>query len=478
MTAKGTKIAAEGHMAGFLEACPEYVSTSSLDRLRETEYSRLDASGQVYLDFTGSSLYAQSQLREHLALLSSDVLGNPHSVNPTSTRATELVESARRRVLEYFNASGDEYVAIFTANSSASLKLVAESYPFRRNAQFLLTSDNHNSVNGIREYARRAGATVNYVPLVPPALRTDRCSLLQRLHEKPIAAPGLFAYPAQSNFTGVQHPFTWISEAQDQGWHVLMDCSAYVATNSLDLSQHHPDFVPLSFYKMFGYPTGVGCLLARRQALETLERPWFAGGTVIAVTVEGDSYRLASGHAGFEDGTLNFLALPAVEIGLDHLAGIGMDVIHTRVRCLTTWLLDRLGKLRHKDGTPAVRVYGPAGWEQRGATIALNFLDGQHHVVDERKVDKLASDENISLRTGCFCNPGAGESAFGVSADRISAVFDQVTLSSVDDYIRVTGWRVAVRSGCPLAWSRTFAMSSGFSPSLTASPTAPLTTSL
>ena len=37
--------------------------------LRRTEFARLDASGHVYLDYTGAGLYAASQLEEHLALL-------------------------------------------------------------------------------------------------------------------------------------------------------------------------------------------------------------------------------------------------------------------------------------------------------------------------------------------------------------------------------------------------------------------------
>jgi selenocysteine lyase/cysteine desulfurase len=70
--------------------------------------------------------------------------------------------------------------------------------------------------------------------------------------------PSLFAYPAQSNFTGVQHSLTWIQEAHDQGSDVLLDAAALVPCHRLDLSLWHPDFVALSFYKMFGYPTGVG----------------------------------------------------------------------------------------------------------------------------------------------------------------------------------------------------------------------------
>jgi molybdenum cofactor sulfurtransferase len=58
----------------------------------------------------------------------------------------------------------DEYAAIFTANASTALKLVGESYPFGEGGDhFLLTFDNHNSVNGIREFARRKKAGVTYV---------------------------------------------------------------------------------------------------------------------------------------------------------------------------------------------------------------------------------------------------------------------------------------------------------------------------
>jgi molybdenum cofactor sulfurtransferase len=63
----------------------------------------------------------------------------------------------------------------------------------------------------------------------------------------------LFAYPAQSNFSGVQHPLEWIDQAHSHGWDVLLDAAAYVPTNRLDLGRWHPDFVAASFYKMFGW---------------------------------------------------------------------------------------------------------------------------------------------------------------------------------------------------------------------------------
>ena len=228
----------------------------AVDALRAREYGRLDAQDQAYLDYTGGGLYADSQVGEHHELLRSGVFGNPHSTSPTSRAATELAEAARRAILSFLNASSDEYVVIFTANASAALKLVGESFPFAPGGRFLLTTDNHNSVSGIREFARARGAEVTYLPLLKPSLRLDDEVVASALDVAPSGRRHLFAYPAQSNYSGVRHPLAWVSRAQERGWDVLLDAAAYLPTNRLDLSRCHPDFVAMSWYKVFGYPTG------------------------------------------------------------------------------------------------------------------------------------------------------------------------------------------------------------------------------
>src|SRR4051812_10082662 len=422
----------------FRQKDATFDSTALLDDLRTREYGRLDDGNHVYLDYTGGGLYAESQLRAHVDLLRENVFGNPHSVNPTSSAMTSLIERARDRVLDYFNASPDEYVAIFTPNATGALRLVGEAYPFQEGDRFLLTFDNHNSVNGIREFARARGAETSYVPSVAPDLRVDEDVLRKYLDQTSGAHHNLFAFPAQSNFSGVQHPLEWIAEAQAHGWDVLVDCAAFVPTNRLDLGRWHPDFVPLSFYKLLGYPTGVGCLLARKDALAKLERPWFSGGTIVAATVQRDWHRQTEGFAAFEDGTVDYLNLPAVEIGLEHVESIGIDAIHERVSCLGAWLLEELQALRHSDGRPVVEVYGPRDWNGRGATIAFNLLHPSGRWVDERFVDRLAERANVSVRTGCFCNPGSGELAFSIGKDTlIGGEFDAAVV--LEDYIRAIG---------------------------------------
>ncbi len=421
----------------FLTAYPSYETTGALDELRAREYGRLDAQGQTYLDYTAAGLYATSQLDRHMALLRDRMFGNPHSTNPPSAKTMEIVARTRREVLRFFNASPDDWVVIFTANASQALKLVGESYPFGPGDQYLLTFDNHNSVNGIREFARAKGATSTYIPIVLPEMRVDERDLAAQLDRARPGGRHLFAYPAQSNFSGVQHPLDWIATAQAKGWDVLLDAAAFTPTNRLDLGRWRPDFAVQSFYKIFGYPTGVGCLLARKTALAKLHRPWFAGGTITVASVQGDKYYLAEGESAFEDGTLDYLALPAVEIGLQHIESVGIDAIHERTRCLTGWLLEHLLALRQTNGQPLVRLYGPPSTDRRGSIVTFNFYGADGRAIDHRFVEERANAANISLRTGCFCNPGGGEIALGLTGTELSSCFRQPeheTHLTIDDF--------------------------------------------
>ncbi len=409
----------------FLQKNPGYASTLAIDELRRRDYQRLDDSRHVYLDYTGGGLYAESQVKAHHDLLTTGVFGNPHSSNPSSRLSTELVDSTRSTILEFFSADPDEYVVIFTSNASGALKLVGESYPFSKGSRYLLTFDNHNSVNGIREYALAKGAAVTYIPVLPPEMRVDETQLPGFLANPGQGENHLFAYPAQSNFSAVQHPLEWIEMAHQQGWDVLLDVAAFSPTNPLNLSLVKPDFVPISFYKMFGYPTGVGALIARRKALKKLHRPWFAGGTITVASVQGEKHYLAEAPMAFEDGTLDYLGIPAVEIGLKHLRSIGIAKIHERVLCLTGWLLENLLEIKHPNGNPLVKFYGPLNTDRRGGALAMNFVDDAGRVVDHRWIEERANREEVSLRTGCFCNPGAGEMALGISSSELTSCFNR-----------------------------------------------------
>jgi selenocysteine lyase/cysteine desulfurase len=380
--------------------------------LRDREFARLDEAGIAYLDYTGSAIPAARLLRTPDDLLS-EVFGNPHADSAPSRRSTAVLDTARARLLAHLDADPDEYVVCFTSNATGAIKLVAESYPFAPNGRYVLAADNHNSLNGVREYARRAGAHVVYLPLDGELRILGAHELLTEA----ATAPGrkLFAFPAQSNFSGVRHSLELIDAANRLGFDVLLDAAAFLPSAALSLRERRPAFVALSFYKLFGCPTGLGALVARRDALTQLVRPWFSGGTVEYVSIQNDLHSLIPlpGPAAFEDGTPNFLGAAAVQCAFDFLAEVGMARLAAHVDRLTGALLAGMHDLRHRDGAPVVRVYGPGTTNGRGGTVAFNVVGHDGRVVPYWLVEERARDLRVAFRGGCFCNPGAAEAAFG-----------------------------------------------------------------
>ena len=389
----------------FIRNNPDYLQTASLDMLRTNEFSRLK--NHVYLDYTGAALYPESIVEHHMKKLTTHVYGNTHSVNPTSLLSNACETSARNAVLNYLNASSNNYEIIFTQNASHALKLVGESYPFNKGSQYLLTYDAHNSLNGIRHFAGKKGAKVRYVTLSKPDLRIDDVGLTNTLNRINKKEHNLFALTAQSNFSGVKHPLKYIEKAQALGWDVCLDAAAYCPTNKLDLSKYSPDFVAISIYKITGYPTGVGCLIARKDKLQKMRRPWYAGGTVNWALIDYGLFEYAAGPRSFEDGTIDFLSLVAIPIALTWFENIDMNIVHIRIMLLTQYLINELRLIKHYNGVSVVKIYGPENIDMRGGTIAMSMFnrDGSHIPLEE--TERKALCHNISLRTGCMCNPGA-----------------------------------------------------------------------
>lgn len=402
--------------------------------LRKTEFSRLDQSGQVYLDYTGGNLYPQSLVEAHTRFLQKAIYGNPHSTNPASQLSEKLVNEARQRVLDFFKAP--DYYCVFTNNASGALHIVGECYPFSSNSHLLLTTDNHNSVNGIREYCKRSGGSFSYSAMDRQDLTINEAELMDRLAEHRDKRDKLFAFPAQSNVSGVQHSLSWIEKAQSLGWDVLLDAAAFVPTSPLDLSVHQPDFVSISFYKIFGYPTGIGCLLVKKSKFNKLEKPSYAGGTITLSAVSYSSYFLKSDHEKFEDGTINYLNIPAITGGLNFIENIGMERIHMRLKDLCSFILSQVTGLRHENGQPLIRLYGPADTKNRGGTFLLNFFDVNGRQYPFQLIEEMANAEMISFRTGCFCNPGIDELNNGISKEVLKAYFTSREKGDYDDFIR------------------------------------------
>jgi selenocysteine lyase/cysteine desulfurase len=200
-------------------------------------------------------------------------------------------------------------------------------------------------------------------------------------------------------------------------------------------------------YKITGIPTGVGALVARRDSLSRLERPWFAGGTVEYASVQHGTHLLIDRNGeGFEDGTPAFIDIAAVADGLSFIDGIGIDDICARVSAHRARFVSQLAGLRSRSGRPLAIIYGPRSTHGCGATVAFNLTFGDGAPIPLSRVVERARNEGVSLRGGCFCNPGASEAAFCFPADATARCLETANADgfSVEKFAACLGRDTAV----------------------------------
>ncbi|XP_045881045.1 molybdenum cofactor sulfurase [Meles meles] len=406
-----------------------------LRELRQREFGRL--AGTVYLDHAGATLFPQSQLTSFTNDLMENVYGNPHSQNISSRLTHDTVEHVRYRILAHFHTSPEDYSVIFTAGSTAALKLVAEAFPWvspgpeSSGSRFCYLTDSHTSVVGMRKVT--TAMNVTSVPVRPEDMWSAETRGMDA-GDPDSQLPHLFCYPAQSNFSGTRYPLSWIGEVKagrrcpvsvPGKWFVLLDAAAYVSTSPLDLSVHQADFVPLSFYKIFGFPTGLGALLVNNRVAPLLRKTYFGGGTAAAYLAGEDFYISRRSVAErFEDGTISFLDVIALKHGFDALERLtgGMENIKEHTFTLTQYTYTAMSALRYPSGAPVVRIYSDSEFsspEVQGPVINFNVLDPSGNIIGYSQVDKMASLYNIHLRTGCFCNTGACQRHLGISDEMV-----------------------------------------------------------
>ena len=192
---------------------------------------------------------------------------------------------------------------IFTSGSTAALKLAAEAFPWvspgpeGSGSCFCYLPDSHTSVVGMRKIT--AAMNVSSIPVRPEDMWSAERQDAAAAGDPASQPPHLFCYPAQSNFSGTRYPLSWIGEVKSGRrrpasrpgkWFVLLDAAAFVGTSPLDLSVHQADFVPISFYKIFGFPTGLGALLVNNRLAALLRKTYFGGGTAAAYLAGDDFY--------------------------------------------------------------------------------------------------------------------------------------------------------------------------------------------
>uniref|UniRef100_A0A7N0V6Q5 MOSC domain-containing protein n=1 Tax=Kalanchoe fedtschenkoi TaxID=63787 RepID=A0A7N0V6Q5_KALFE len=274
------------------------------------------------------------------------------------------------------------------------------------------------------------GASVSsYKVMQRPVQRRERSTCCEKENGNSF---NLFALPSECNFSGVRFNLDLVKQLKgDFGsifegstfsrghWMLLVDAAKGCVTEPPDLSRHPADFTVISFYKLFGYPTGLGALIVRNEAAKILKKTYFSGGTVAASIADIDFVkRREAFEESFEDGTVSFLSIASIKHGFKILNTLTSRAISRHIASLSAYTRNTLRTLRHENGAVVCTLYGIRISEvprQLGSVVTFNLTRSDGSWVGYREVEKLASLSGIQLRTGCFCNPGACAKYLGLS---------------------------------------------------------------
>ncbi|KAI8941676.1 hypothetical protein NX059_002888 [Plenodomus lindquistii] len=403
--------------------------------MRQKEYPMLR--GITYLDHGGTTLTPKSLLSLFSSEMQATLLANPHSDITNPSASTSIIAKARQEVLGLFNADPTHFDIVFTANATASIKLVAEGLSGNEKGfDYYYHLNSHTSLVGVRELAIRSHCLSS---------REEMEACLGERSDIPIGPcsgrPTLFAYPAQSNMNGERLPLEWAGKLRASVQHphtyTLLDAAALVSTSPLDLSDHllAPDFTALSFYKIFGFPD-LGALIVRKAAASAFDdRKYFGGGTTEMITCIDSPWvarKQSSLHARLEDGTIAIRSILALCCAIEtnrKLFG-GLEATSSHTAWLARQLFARLSGLRHANGAPICHIYKSHTSsyndpKTQGSTLAFNIRRGDGSWIGCWHVGKALREDDIHVRTGSLCNPAGMASALGVDTDWLRRAFNQ-----------------------------------------------------
>ncbi|HLI24932.1 MAG TPA: SufS family cysteine desulfurase [Acidimicrobiales bacterium] len=343
----------------------------------------------VYLDSAASSQKPTAVL-EAMDHYYETTHANVHrGVYAIAEEATRLYEEARAKVARFVGA-GSPAELIFTKNVTEAINLVAYSWgrsQLSAGDVVVLTELEHhaNLVPWLQLKAER-GVELRYLPI------DDHGELVLDGLEQTLAGAKLLGVSAMSNVLGTLTPVRQLADAAHAaGALVLVDAAQYVPHMPTDVAAVGADFFGFTGHKMLG-PTGIGCLWARPDLLESM--PPFLGGGEMIRDVRLDGFSPNEVPWKFEAGTPPIAEAVGLGAAVDYLVGLGMDAVRRHERSLTAYALDALADRYGSD----LVVHGPLAPDRRGGVVSFQYRDIHPH-----DLSQVLDQRGVCVRAGHHC---------------------------------------------------------------------------
>ena len=372
----------------------------------------------VYFDNAATSQKPQCVI-DAMSEYYSEYNSNAHRANHTlADEATTALEEARNSISSYFGTSPDQM--IYTSGATEAINLVSFGWA-RENLEkddvvVITEMEHHADIVPWQQLSKEKGIEVRYVPI-----DTNSFTLDMQAFEIAVEGAALVCVVHTSNVLGIRNPIERIVEiSHSNNARVLLDCAQGAPHERINFDDSGVDFVAVSAHKMGG-PTGIGCLLVKKDAMDQMG-PFMTGGSMIkTVSTNGSTFQ--EGHAMFETGTPRIAEAIGWGAAVDWLDKFDMVQVHSHINKIASWTAEKISEI---DG---ITVYGdPTRQDSSGA---VSFL---HDSIQSQDLSILLDEGGFAVRTGHHCAQPLMD-ALGVPSTNRASFWIYNTMEEAESFV-------------------------------------------
>lgn len=305
------------------------------------------------------------------------------SQHKMARRATDAYQDAREVIAKFIGAKPDEI--IFTRNTTESINLVAQSFPFKKGDVVLGSDKEHNSNLVPWLMLKDKGVKHEIIPSKDGELDVESFANMLGPNTK------MIAIQHTSNLDGTSIPLSKVIKiAHANKTIVLVDGAQSVPTMPIDVKKMDIDFLAFSGHKMLG-PSGTGVLYGKKELLEQL-KPFITGGETVKDTWY-DKVEFEDVPGRFEAGLQDYAGFIGLAEACRYLKKNGLSKLANYETLLNKKMTDALGKIDD------IEILGPKDAIKRGGIFSFNIKNMDHHQI----ALLLDASKNIAIRSGAHC---------------------------------------------------------------------------
>ncbi|MEM3455515.1 MAG: aminotransferase class V-fold PLP-dependent enzyme [Candidatus Micrarchaeia archaeon] len=297
-------------------------------------------------------------------------------------KATEEVESARKKIANFFNAKPNEI--IITRNTTEGINLISHSFNFKEGDSVLVSDKEHNSNLIPWQMLKKKGIKLKFF----------RFGDIEDFQNKIDKSVKLAAFVHTSNIDGTtQQIEKMIKIAHDNKIFTLVDAAQSAPHKKIDVKKLNPDALACSGHKMLG-PSGTGILYLSENSVSNLSEFMTGGETVVNSTYESVEFEKLPNK--YEAGLQNYSGIIGLGAATEYLKSVGLERIEAHESELNQIITNGL---EEEIENGYIQLLGPKEAKLRSGIFSFNIKGMTYHQISLL----LDKSENIMIRSGQHC---------------------------------------------------------------------------